>query len=107
MGFAPVDLPRLLMPFFSRLRAWTLHRYLRAYQRARPLDLARVRYFEAERLLGFLLEAGEYRQALRGVIPPLSKSTAFHDPRAIDAIIDRVVRLTGAPVALPASSPTA
>ncbi len=106
MGFAPVDIPQLLMPFFSRVRAWTLHRYLRAYQGTGPLDLARVRYFEAERLLGFLLEAGEYRQALRGVIPPLSKSTAFHDPRAIDAIIERVVRLTGAPIALP-PSPTA
>jgi aminoglycoside phosphotransferase (APT) family kinase protein len=106
MGFAPVDIPGFLMPFFARVRAWALHRYLRAYQRERRLDLARVRYFEAERLLGFLLEAGEYRQALRGVIPPLSKSTAFHDPRAIDAITERVARLTGVRVRLP-QSPTA
>jgi aminoglycoside phosphotransferase (APT) family kinase protein len=103
MGYAPVDIPRLLMPVFTRVRQWTLHRYLGAYKAVRSLKLARVHYFEAERLLGFLLEAGEYRQALRGVIAPLSKATAFHDPRTIDAIMNRFERLTGVRIALPPS----
>jgi aminoglycoside phosphotransferase (APT) family kinase protein len=101
MGFAPVELPRILQPLFFRVRRWPLQRYLRAYRSLRPLDDARMRYYETERLLGFLLEAGEHRQARLGVIPPLSKSTAFHDPRTIDAIVRRVVRVTGVAVALP------
>ena len=97
----PVDLPGFLHPVVNGFRRGIVRRYLSAYQRLHPLDLAAVRYFEAMRCLVFLLEAGQQRQADLGVIARPEKPTAFGSQRVVDGIIRRVDEITGLTLTLP------
>jgi hypothetical protein len=54
------------------------------------------------RCLGFLVEAGEHRQADLGVIARPEKPTAFGAPRTVGGIIARFREITGVELALPA-----
>lgn len=101
MSQGPVDLPPVLYSLLGRVRGWLVGRYLKAYAAVRPLDIDRVRYYEAVRCLGFLIEAGEHIQATAGVIAPLGKATAFGDPHVQRAIIERVRLITGVRLTLP------
>jgi hypothetical protein len=83
------------------VRRWLLRRYLKAYLAERPLDMTAVRYYEAVRLLGFMVEVGVYRQARQGVIPPITKPTAFNDPRVLSGIVRRFHKITGVMPVLP------
>ena len=96
-----MDLPGFLHPVVNGFRRGIVRRYLSAYQRLHPLDLAAVRYFEAMRCLGFLLEAGQQRQADLGVIARPEKPTAFGSQRVVDGIIRRVDEITGLTLTLP------
>jgi len=58
----PVDMPSFLQAVVSRGRGWFIRRYLSAYRRLCPLDSEALLYYEAVRLLGFVVEAGNHRQ---------------------------------------------
>ena len=45
----PVDLPGFLAPVVGFMRRRLLARYIRRYQRARALDMGKVRYYETLR----------------------------------------------------------
>jgi aminoglycoside phosphotransferase (APT) family kinase protein len=97
----PLDLPGVLLGVAGAARRWLIARYVRAYAALRPLDLAAVRYYEALRCLGMLIEGGEHRQVQRGVIAPIAKPTAFDTPRAVHSLVTRFGALSGVAVALP------
>lgn len=101
MSQGPVDLPPILFSLIGRVRGWLVGRYLSAYRPVLPLDMTSVRYFEAVRYLGFLIEAGEYIQAAAGILPPLNKSTAFGDAHVQQGIVRRFRQITGVTLALP------
>jgi aminoglycoside phosphotransferase (APT) family kinase protein len=97
----PLALPALLHRPATTVRRWLAERYLTSYAARRPLDRNAVRYYEAVRCLGMLLEAGEHIQARRGIVAPIAKPTAFSDERTIDGLIARLADLTGLRVSLP------
>jgi len=101
MTQAPLRLPPALSPVINAVRRWLVGLYLRAYRRERPLDEAALRYYEAFRCTGFLLEVGEKRRAEAGVIAPIAKPTAFNDTRVIASICARFRNIAGVGVALP------
>jgi aminoglycoside phosphotransferase (APT) family kinase protein len=101
MSQGPIDLPPVLYGLIGRARGWLVGRYLIAYAATRPLDIERVRYFEAVRCLGFLIEAGEHAQAAAGVIAPITKATAFADAHVQQGILRRFRKITGLALTLP------
>lgn len=97
----PIDLPAALQPLADMARQLLLTAYLRAYLRERSLDRHVLRYYEALRSVLLLLEAGEKAKADMGLIPPISKPTAFASPRTkrrIAARLRRIVDLDVVPV---------
>jgi aminoglycoside phosphotransferase (APT) family kinase protein len=100
-GQGPIDLPGVLQPPADRFRRWVIGRYYRAYQRLRKLDEGAVRYYEALRCLGFLVEAGEHRQGDLGVIARPEKPTAFGAPRTVSGIVARFREITGVDISIP------
>ncbi len=100
-GQGPVGMPAPVLRAIGVLRRWLLGRYIRAYSTAMPLDMDAVRYYEAYRCTLFLVEGGQHRQALAGVIPPLVRPTAFHAKPVLDGIARRVTQITGVSVSLP------
>jgi aminoglycoside phosphotransferase (APT) family kinase protein len=99
MSQGPVDLPAFLYGLLGRVRGWLVGRYLKSYAATRPLDLRRVRYYEAARYLGFLIEAAEYIQAPASAVAP--KPTAFGDAHVQQGIIRRFRQITGVRLTLP------
>jgi aminoglycoside phosphotransferase (APT) family kinase protein len=97
----PLDLPGILQGIAAAVRRWLIASYLHAYARLRTLDRDAVRYYEALRCLGMLIEAGEHRQAARGVVPPIAKPTAFAGARAARSLARRFRAISGIAVALP------
>jgi len=91
----PLALPGILRGVADAARRWVVDRYLRAYRQLRRVDLDAVRYYEALRCLGMLVEAGEHEQARRGIIAPIAKPTAFSDPRSIRSLITRFRAISG------------
>jgi aminoglycoside phosphotransferase (APT) family kinase protein len=91
----PIDLPAALQPLADVARPLLLRAYLHAYLRERSLDHHVLRYYEALRCLLLLLEAGEKANADLGMIPPISKPTAFASPRTKRRIAARLRRITG------------
>ncbi len=91
----PMDLPGFAYPLVNWFRRGVVRRYLSAYQRLRPLDVGAVRYYEAMRCLGFLLEAGQQRQADLGLIARPEKPTAFAARPVVKGIIVRFARSLG------------
>jgi len=100
-GQGPIDLPGFIQSAADLFRRWVIRRYFAAYQRARDIDRDAVNYYEAMRCLGFLVEAGEHRQAELGVIERPEKPTAFGAPRTVRGIIARFRDITGVELALP------
>jgi aminoglycoside phosphotransferase (APT) family kinase protein len=100
-GHGPVDLPGPLLRVVGMLRGAMLRRYVKAYAETMPLDMGAVRYYEAFRLWLFLMEGGQHRQSMGGVIPPPSKPTAFHAKAVLDGIARRFTEITSVAVALP------
>lgn len=92
---APLDVPPGLSMAAALGRRLLVDAYRRAYLREQPLEPARLRYYEALRTLGFLVEAGLHRQAAAGVIAPRSKPTAFASPRVQRGAVRRLRALTG------------
>jgi aminoglycoside phosphotransferase (APT) family kinase protein len=97
----PVDVPGFLRGAGNVVRRWIARRYLQAYQRARPLDARALRYYEALRLLGFLVEAGQHRQGELGVIPSPEKPTAFGAQVVVNGIVSRFREITGVALVVP------
>jgi aminoglycoside phosphotransferase (APT) family kinase protein len=97
----PVDLPAFAHRAVGLFRQWIIARYYRAYRRICTIDRSAVRYYEALRCLGFLVEAGEHRQAGLGVIPRPEKPTAFAAPRTVRSIVTRFREITGLGVSIP------
>ena len=100
----PVSLPRFLQSVVNWGRRLFIARYLRSYGRLRPLDMDAVRYYEALRAIGFLLEAGQQRQADAGVIKRPEKPTAFGTQPIVDSVTSRFERITRVAVSIPARS---
>jgi aminoglycoside phosphotransferase (APT) family kinase protein len=101
MTQGPLDLPAILHGAAGLVRRWLVARYLRAYAALHPIDLASVRYYEALRCLGMLIEAGEHRQAACGAIPPIAKPCAFDTPRTLHSLIGRFRVISGMVLTLP------
>ncbi len=97
----PLALPAWLDPLLRAGRRMLLAAYLSDYRRRRPLDPQRVRYYEALRSLGFLIEAGQHRMAELGKLERPSKATAFAAPRVQAAVASRFHALTGVLPELP------
>ena len=97
----PVDLPAFAQPVIGLFRRWIMARYYKAYQRIQTIDTSAVRYHEALRCMGFLIEAGEHRQAALGVIPKPEKPTAFAALRTVRGIVTRFREITGVGVSIP------
>ncbi|MGH7785768.1 MAG: phosphotransferase family protein [Candidatus Binatia bacterium] len=90
----PLRMPAALQGIAAALRRWLANRYVRAYARRRPLSGASLRYYEALRCFGFLIEGGEHQRAGAGVIAAIAKPTAFGDARTLAAIHRRLAKLT-------------
>lgn len=101
MTQGPLDLPAVLQGAAVVGRRWLVNAYLRAYAALQPIDPTAVRYYEALRCLGMLLEAGEHRQAARGLIPPIAKPCAFDTPRALRSLTSRFRAISGTELAVP------
>jgi aminoglycoside phosphotransferase (APT) family kinase protein len=100
MTQGPVDLPRPLLALARVVRRSMVGRYLKAYRAHQPLDQAAVDYYEAFRLLGFLVEAGEHRAAELGRIERPVKPSAFRQQHIIESTTRRFEQLTGVRPAL-------
>jgi aminoglycoside phosphotransferase (APT) family kinase protein len=101
LGHAPVDVPWMLRGVAGRLRRRLVRAYLESYRRELDLPEPALRYYEALRLLGCLLEAGEHALADRGLRARPRKPTAFGSPRVQAGMLERFRALTGVNVALP------
>jgi aminoglycoside phosphotransferase (APT) family kinase protein len=97
----PVNVPGFAYPLIGVPRRWLVRRYLRAYSELHALDLEALRYYEALRLLQFLIEAGEAAQGEAGVIARSTQLSPFGQARVQRAIITRVRQITGERVSLP------
>ena len=98
LSHGPIRVPAWLAPPARALRAGLRGAYLAAYRRRRPLDPERLRYFEAARLLGFLLEEGAEQVAEPGAS---SKGRPWASAEIRRGIRTRFESLTGVAVALP------
>ena len=101
LSHAPVDVPWMLRGAARRLRRRLVRAYLASYQSRTALPAPAVAYYEALRLLGCVLEAGEHRLADLGRVPRPPKPTAFASPRVQAGMIERFRELTGVALALP------
>jgi aminoglycoside phosphotransferase (APT) family kinase protein len=101
MTQGPVDLPRPLWAIGRSVRRWIVRRYLKAYRAKLPVDQGAVDYFEAFRLLGFLIEAGQHRAADLGRIERPVKPNPFAQQHVVDGTRRRFEELTGVSAELP------
>jgi hypothetical protein len=101
MTQGPVDLPRPLWAIGRSVRRWIVRRYLKAYRAKLPVDQGPVDYFEAFRLLGFLIEAGQHRAADLGRIERPVKPNPFAQQHVVDGTRRRFEELTGVSAELP------
>jgi len=102
LSHAPAQVPWILRGIAARLRRRLVRAYLERYRSQRALEASKLGYYEALRLLGCLVEAGEHRLADAGSAPRPAKPTAFGDPRVQEGMLARFRELTG--VALRLSS---
>ncbi len=101
MAQGPIDLPAPLRAIAQQIARWVVAAYLRAYAALRPIERPAVRYYEALRCLGMLVESGERRQAARGIIPPIPKPSAFETAQARRRLLRRFRSITGLALAVP------
>ena len=96
LRLTPIELfpvPAVLRPVVAALRPIMTARYLARYRRARSLDPARLRYYEAAACMRGLVRAAEARVA--GSANPLDASSFG------ERLAARFARVSGVPVALP------
>ena len=91
----PLEVPSGLGAAAAVGRRLLVAAYRHTYLRGRLLEPDRLRYFEALRTFGFLLEAQLHRQAAAGVIPARSKPTAFAGAEVRRGALRRFHALTG------------
>jgi aminoglycoside phosphotransferase (APT) family kinase protein len=91
----PVNVPIGLRAVAVLGRRVLVDAYRRSYLRAHAIDPARLRYYEALRTLGLLVEAGIHHRIAAGVIAPRSKPTAFASRRVLAGAVARIRALTG------------
>jgi aminoglycoside phosphotransferase (APT) family kinase protein len=101
MTQAPLDVPAPLRMIVRQITRWVIAAYLRGYGALRPIERSAVRYYEAFRCLGMLIEAGGKLQAARRIIPPIAKPSAFDTPHARRRLLRRFRSITGLALALP------
>ena len=95
LSHGPVDAPFGLHRVVGIARRYLVTAYRRTYLRRHPLSLDRLRYYEALRTVGFVVEAGVHHRAAAGAIPPRSKPSAFVSPPVLASALRRVRELTG------------
>lgn len=95
MKFAPVRVPSLIRPLVDWLRNKIAANYLTEYARQRPSDPNSIRYFEALRCFGFMIEASERLLADQGILAPISKPSAFVSPRVRRRVMARFAKISG------------
>lgn len=100
LSHGPVDMPRAALPIIRLFRRLTVRWYLNAYRSVRPIDQQQLKYFEALRLLGFLIEAGATIQGRAGVIA-YDRQAAFFAPYVRNGVVRRLQQITGCAVTLP------
>ena len=89
------DLPGFARPAVDWFRRRVIADYLREYQKRRPVDLDAVRYYEALRCLGFIIEGSEHLLAHAGRIERPIKPSAFGDRQQLEGIARRFEEITG------------
>ncbi|MEX2223934.1 MAG: phosphotransferase [Candidatus Rokuibacteriota bacterium] len=87
--------PAALRPVVAALRRALALRYLAVYRRSRPLDPARLRYFEAAGCMRGLVRTAEARVAGAAAENPLDASSFG------ERLAARFARISGVPVPLP------
>jgi aminoglycoside phosphotransferase (APT) family kinase protein len=100
-GHGPIDLPGPFIPLVNAVRNRLKARYLRGYLALRPLPMRSLEYYEAMRLLGFMMEVGQYRHSLGGQLAATDKPTAFNDKRVLAGIMQRFKDITGIQPSIP------
>jgi aminoglycoside phosphotransferase (APT) family kinase protein len=90
-----LPVPAALRPVVAALRRILLARYLSVYRRLRPLDRARLPYFEAAACMRGLVRVGAERAAA-GATPSALDASTFGERLAA-----RFTRISGMTVALP------
>lgn len=96
LRLTPIELfpvPPVLRPLLAALRSVMTARYLARYRRARPLDSARLSYYEAAGCMRGLVRATEARLA--------GSDNALDTSPFAERLAARFTRVTGAAVALP------
>lgn len=101
MSHGPIRVPAWLRPVARAARALLVRRYVAAYRALRPLDPARLRYFEALRMLEFLVEEGAEQAAELAGRGRSSKPSPWADPGVQRGILARFESLTGVRATLP------
>jgi aminoglycoside phosphotransferase (APT) family kinase protein len=91
----PIDLPDFVRPAIDWFRGRFIADYLGEYQKLRPIDVEAVRYYEALRCLGFMMEGGEHFLADARRIERGTKPSAFGDMRQLAGIARRFEAITG------------
>ena len=97
LRFVPAGLtsmPRVVRGFARLVQPWLARHYLARYRRRRPIDRARLAYYEAAAALRALVRAAESRRGLAGAPSGLDAS-----PYAT-RLLEHSRRLTGVVVAL-------
>ena len=93
VGLIPV--PVVLRPIAAAARRLVAARYLAVYRKLRPLDRARLPYFEAAGCMRGLVRTAEAR-VVEGAVPKPLDASPFGERLAA-----RFARVSGVPVALP------
>jgi aminoglycoside phosphotransferase (APT) family kinase protein len=101
LSHGPIPVPGWLAPPARAARALLVRAYLAAYRRRRPLDPDRLRWFEALRLLRFLMEEGVEQAAELAGRPRSSKRSPWADAAVRRGICDRFESLTAVRVRTP------
>jgi aminoglycoside phosphotransferase (APT) family kinase protein len=97
----PLDMPGFARPAIGWFRRRFIADYLREYQKLRPLDLDAVRYYEALRCLGFMIEGSEHLLADAGRLERRTKPNPFRDRGQLAGIARRFEEISGVTVELP------
>ena len=97
----PLRVPAWLAPPAHAARALLRRAYLAAYRRRRPLDPDRMRWFEALRLLRFLMEEGSEQAAELAGRGRSSKPSPWADGDVRRGICERFESLTSVRVRTP------
>ena len=104
LSHGPIRVPAWLAPPARAARALLVRAYLSAYGRRRPLDPERLRWFEALRLLRFLVEEGAEQAAELAGRRRSSKPSPWADVSVRRGIYARFESLTSVRVRTPADA---